>query len=829
MFVDKYEKIDVGKEGLGAPPPGPSGSAGKKCRLLTNCFRLQMRAEASIHHYKYELFPPAATVRNEQLVLQEVWSQLQTKLQTFVFRVPCHVFSPTLLPAGEQAIVLSAGPQFAGTTVSVRFHQSVPASRINAGHYGEAEVVAKHVIKRMAASPQYQKVGRRYFNDTDAVDGRSQLTIFSGFQAALLSPNLQVPLLQIDTVYRALHKKTVLEEMCALTEVETSTLKFDQDAMNEWQQRCHNATVVTSYNNRIYCIKAVHFDMSPETTFMYWERDVKAKNEMTFAKFYLSYYQRRLADENQPLLEAYPEKSSEKVFLVPELCVLTGFNDEMRKDKNIMAEAMKQTRVSPQERLNAITNLTADILNACSGSAGARAVAAPAPADWSAAGKTMREWNMAIEKEPLEVEARILEPLEVSFGQKKYSIEEGSFQRWMRNGLQCPTKFDDWIFIYPETDVPVLDIWLRSLRDIAQVAFTMKMSDPTRISCSDQRNEIASLLEQRLTPQTQMVLLLTPQKDAKRVYQIFKQCTVSKFPCITQVVKSETIRKRQSIAAVLSRIVLQINAKFCGPLWHLELKCPVTRPLFSSPTMAIGVDIHTLPSGEQYAGFAASLDTQCTEYYSNASLLHKGYERQSLSVKLQEWLRDALMHFVRRSDGLLPEYVVVYRASVQPHEWAAVKATEIDPMLDLLKAIQTPDQERYEPKLTFVAISKSNAGMRFFQPSPNQHNVKNPEPGTVVDSPLVGRSECQSFFLMNQAVGKGTTMPMQYCILFDSANLPPNALQNLSYRLSYLYFNFTGAVKLPAPAQYARKIAHHIATAVKGPVHPRLLCTFFYL
>lgn len=39
---------------------------------------------------------------------------------------------------------------------------------------------------------------------------------------------------------------------------------------------------------------------------------------------------------------------------------------------------------------------------------------------------------------PIEVAARMMDPVEVSFGMKRYTVEDGNFQRWTRNGAQCP-------------------------------------------------------------------------------------------------------------------------------------------------------------------------------------------------------------------------------------------------------------------------------------------------------------------------------------------------------------------------------------------------------
>ena len=45
-----------------------------------------------------------------------------------------------------------------------------------------------------------------------------------------------------------------------------------------------------------------------------------------------------------------PTQQQEMVCLVPELCVITGLTDEMRKDFRVMKELAVHTRLAPPER-----------------------------------------------------------------------------------------------------------------------------------------------------------------------------------------------------------------------------------------------------------------------------------------------------------------------------------------------------------------------------------------------------------------------------------------------------------------------------------------------
>ena len=69
-------------------------------------------------------------------------------------------------------------------------------------------------------------------------------------------------------------------------------------------------------------------------------------------------------------------------------------------------------------------------------------------------------------------------------------------------------------------------------------------------------------------------------------------------------------------------------------------------------------------------------------------------------------------------------------------------------------------------------------------------------------------SSCRyDFFLVSQSVKQGTVNPTSYNVVRDTSGLKPEHLQKLTYKLTHLYYNWPGTVRVPAPCQYAHKLA----------------------
>lgn len=63
------------------------------------------------------------------------------------------------------------------------------------------------------------------------------------------------------------------------------------------------------------------------------------------------------------------------------------------------------------------------------------------------------------------------------------------------------------------------------------------------------------------------------------------------------------------------------------------------------------------------------------------------------------------------------------------------------------------------------------------------------------------------FYLISQWVSQGTVLPTGYNVIYDTLNVTCDCLQELTYKLTHLYFNWPGTIRVPAHCQYAYKLA----------------------
>ena len=89
--------------------------------------------------------------------------------------------------------------------------------------------------------------------------------------------------------------------------------------------------------------------------------------------------------------------------------------------------------------------------------------------------------------------------------------------------------------------------------------------------------------------------------------------------------------------------------------------------------------------------------------------------------------------------------------------------------------------------------------------------------------------EDQSFYLISHHVTQGMTSPTLYRIVDNDGEIELMSIARLAFKLCYMYYNWTGGIKVPAPTMMAHKLAFLVGQSVHQ-VHLEQLrsCPWFY-
>ena len=89
---------------------------------------------------------------------------------------------------------------------------------------------------------------------------------------------------------------------------------------------------MTVYNYKTYRIDDIDFDQNVNSTFFEKRKD----RHVSYLNFYRERYEKRIQNLTQPLLATRPSRrdvnrgDNELIYLIPELCLMTGLSDDQR-------------------------------------------------------------------------------------------------------------------------------------------------------------------------------------------------------------------------------------------------------------------------------------------------------------------------------------------------------------------------------------------------------------------------------------------------------------------------------------------------------------------
>ena len=751
----------------------------KQISILTNFYQPIISPELHIHVYAMA-FTPEVPYESRSLRI-ELLTSIEPQLAPLL---PSHLLSGINLFSVQEVTAIppfsphtKAGDQYSLQLTHVR---SVPVKSLEGRQ--DSQLVLNVVLKRALRALgllQVTRLPKFYDKRQTVVLQRENVEIWRGYTTEL-TLRLGNPLVTIDFSSKIVRISTFWEDLQSIYRRNDPTWQL------EAKSRYEGRTVMAKYgNNRCYWIDEICFDKHPTDTF------TVNGSSITYVEYYRSRYAVGVTAREQPLLRSHIARRGVEwdVYLVPEIVSLTGLDDGQRGDYQFMRKIAETTSLPPDQRLKTSRTL-AEQLNS------------------PAALSVLSQFQFRVPVDPLTVNATVFPSDSVFSGHSVSST--GNFSVGER--ITTPVAIQSCSVLSWLIDDCAKRQFLRKLEDCFRTigaAFKVTSED----DC-DARN-FASTVRRVVDGTRPQVVIVLLSKAQRRNYQTIKKTTTTVAVVSTQVVMVPINERRYD--EIVMKVALQIQAKVGAQLWVAR-----RTSVFPKYLMVVGLDVFhdTVEKKKSVLGFCATVHPNLSKYYSTTAMHETG---QEIATAVGSLFLEAITAF-KVTAKRFPETVIFFRDGVSESQVEAVRQFEVQSVLQACQ--QTMDGAGpYTPNLIYTVVIKKTAA-KFYTTTPR---ATNPAPGTLIVDRVVPCAE--DFYLISHYANQGMSAPTLYRTIYASRpdGFPLEDLARLAYRLCHMYYNWSGAIKVPAPCMMAHKIAFLVGQCVHQRTNEAISSSSFYL
>eukprot|EP01135_Chromosphaera_perkinsii_P008476 Nk52_evm44s1360 gene=Nk52_evmTU44s1360 len=653
----------------------------------------------------------------------------------------------------------------------------------------------------------YQQVGNKFYQpQLKEVLPNLRLEFWPGIDMRIEAHDNDNILMNLDTTF-----KTVRQENCL-------DVLYDKYAKNPDQYRrlyeaeMKDKNVLTKYNNQSYKIIDVVWTESPKSSFEIKKRD-GTSIWVTYKKYLLKKYGIDVLDDEQPLLQAQKKGdrksvkgADEIVMLVPKTVILTGLSEDIKSDFRVMRNVKEILVLDGRQRQDLMRKLVSNM------------VSLP---------ELRKEWNrlrVDIELEPFRMDCKVNKVQELVFGNQRgggtmglpLNAEKLDWTGDIKN-FACldPMEIRDseFLVLHSHRTRDEADMFMN---DFMQVApnLGMRVGQPIMQEMrADSARDIEECLSSNWHNGIKLVVCILSRNDPRTYEAVKKFCSV-KEGIVSQCLTAPKMNDQKKRKNIVTKIAVQINAKLGGACWRLQ-KNPYSG-------MVVGISTHADPFRRgRVVAIVSSLDKAMTQYHSSTSFQES---RGEFTVGIKDSICKAVESWAKESadkEMPYPKNIIIYRDGESDADLSLILDSEIPCLKDALRNIN-PEFPDYDPRICYIIV-RSKTSTRIF--SETRDRVM---PGTCVMSGVTKKS-CADFYLVPQSARQGVANPVYYNVIHHHPgtlkgiqNLEIDQIQQLTFKLNHLYANWTGTVSVPAPVQYAKKLAQQTGDSLEADAHPNL-------
>ncbi|XP_076626994.1 aubergine [Colletes latitarsis] len=751
------------------------GTTGTPISLQTNYFKMLATTDWCLYQYRVDFSP-----EEDRTVVRKGLLRVHKEA------LGAYVFDGTLLYTSQRLpdkLELWSARQSDDTKIRITVRLVGDLAKGDQQYISFFNIIMRKCLDLL----KLQLVGRDYFDARSKVEVREfRLELWPGYLTSIRQHENDI-LMCSEITHKIMRQQTILDILNDCYQQNRNGYK------HLFESQIIGLVVLTDYNNNTYRISDIDYSTNPNSTFK-----LRTGESISYKDYYKNKYQIRIHNDSQPMLvtKLKPRErragQAEFVYLVPELCRATGLTDNMRNNFHLMRALAEHTRVNPRSRTDKLMIFNRRLRSE------------------SAIVKELNEWNLKLDDKLVNLSGRVLAPENIVVGGGR-TVSAGQVADWTRElfnkALFNPAKLSDWVVICTHHVKRDMEAFVGTLKDSAR-GMGCRIENPRYWDINDDRSNTYSETLERImsTCNPELVFCVVSNNRADRYSAIKKKCTVDR-PVPSQVFLTKNLRSK-GLRSIATKVAIQLVCKLGGAPWSVELP-PIN-------LMVVGFDVCHDPNdkGRDFGAMVASLDKNLTRYFSAVSAHTTGEE---LSNEFSVNLTKALYNY-RQMNNTLPSHIVIYRDGVGEGQIPYVYSHEVEQLKSKLSDIYG---DPALVKMAFVIVTK-RINTRFF------YKQDNPPPGTIIDD-VVTIPTKYDFYVVSHYVRQGTVTPCSYNVIADTTGWRADQLQRITYKLTHMYYNWSGSVRVPAPCQYAHKLAFLVAQFIRRPPSTQMENLLYFL
>jgi aubergine-like protein len=225
--------------------------------------------------------------------------------------------------------------------------------------------------------------------------------------------------------------------------------------------------------------------------------------------------------------------------------------------------------------------------------------------------------------------------------------------------------------------------------------------------------------------------------------------------------------------------------------------------------MIVGVDSSGVKSDCLSVAMCATLDNNFTKY-TNKKIAIDNNNKTGLYLPISTFIYESLLEYFKLNKRL-PGGIIIYRQGVSIEQKKQLQS-EVKEINDMLNGKENYEVLKKEPIPYYYILVNKKSSMKVFEIEKRTSkfasstvNYINPDCGLLAFEGLVDNSIFE-FYIQPQKVVSGCASPTHFHVAFGNLDCP-SLIPKLTFDLCFLYSNWRGPVRVPAPLKYAEKLS----------------------